>query len=314
MARVGWLGVALARAGERFDVVVCDAVPHALPLLRRMPLGDAKLVYYCHFPDQLLTRARGGVRRPYRAVIDRLEVPAMRAADRVAVNSRFTRAVLAGLGLDGAEVLYPGVDIDGHAAIPEPPTGDAMILSIARFDPRKNLALAVAALAGLRARVGADIFAGVRLVLAGGLDPRLGEDAATWRALERQAAQLGLADKVTLIASPTERERLALLAASRVVIYTPRHEHFGLVPVEAMAAGRPVVAAAGGGPDETVVDGETGALVPAAAAAFADALAPLVSDHALAARLGRAGRARAARFSRRAFGDALEALLEQCVG
>jgi alpha-1,3/alpha-1,6-mannosyltransferase len=312
-ARVGWLGVAAALDGRRFDALVVDLVPYALPLLRRLPLGGARLVYYCHFPDQLLALERRGILRPYRAVIDRLEVPALRAADRVAVNSRFTGETLARLGLPGAEVVYPGVDVDLYAALPEPPAGEVLLLSIARFDPRKNLALAIDALGRLRERLAPAIFAGVRLVLAGGFDPGLPEDHATADALVAHAARLGLAERVELRRSPSDAERLALLAACRAVIFTPPEEHFGLVPVEAMAAGRPVVAAASGGPLETVLDGETGALVAPTADAFAAALVPLVEDRALAARLGRGGRRHAARFSRRAFGDALEALLVRCV-
>eukprot|EP00955_Chlamydomonas_euryale_P011176 120591-Chlamydomonas_euryale.AAC.1 len=58
----------------------------------------------------------------------------------------------------------------------------------------------------------------------------------------------------------TRRQRALLLAACSVVLYTPQNEHFGIVPLEAMAAGRPVVACASGGPLESVLHGETGML------------------------------------------------------
>ena len=71
-------------------------------------------------------------------------------------------------------------------------------------------------------------------------------------------------------------------------------EPFGIVAVEAMAAGRPVVASAVGGLASTVVDGETGLLVPPGdPAALAAALERLLDDRALAARLGASGRDRA---------------------
>ena len=87
-------------------------------------------------------------------------------------------------------------------------------------------------------------------------------------------------------------------------------EHFGLVPIEAMAAGRPVIAADSGGPLETVVDGTTGFLRPPTADAFAGALRVLVEDPAAADRLGAAGRERvAAHFSLEAFGARLEEII-----
>ena len=111
-----------------------------------------------------------------------------------------------------------------------------------------------------------------------------------------------------------EPERRALLSECRCVVYTPDDEHFGYVPVEAMAAGRPVVAVNRGGPAETIVEGETGLLCPPTPEAFADALARLLTDGNLAARMGRAGRARVTeRFSRAAFGRRLEAILRELV-
>lgn len=54
----------------------------------------------------------------------------------------------------------------------------------------------------------------------------------------------------------------ALLKSARLLVYTPSNEHFGIVPLEAMLAGTPVLAANTGGPLETVVDGLTGWLCP----------------------------------------------------
>ncbi|MFN8642707.1 MAG: glycosyltransferase [Candidatus Binatia bacterium] len=125
-----------------------------------------------------------------------------------------------------------------------------------------------------------------------------------------RAAALGLADQVEIVRSPDDAALQALLGRARALLYTPVDEHFGLVPIEAMAAGRPVIAADSGGPTETVLEGVTGFLRPPTAAAFADALRLLVEDPALADRLGAAGRARAAtRFSLAAFGERLEAVI-----
>ena len=315
IVRMAWLAVTLRTLRPRADVVVCDLVAHAIPLARLA--GRAPVVLYCHHPDRFLAPARGGLYRWYRAPIDRLEAVATGLAARVLVNSRYTAArfheafpALAGTTPD---VVHPGVDVLPTPDLAADTAGGPMtILCLARFDPRKNLRLAVDALDALRTRLPAPAFDALRLVFAGGYDPRLREQRETVAALEQRAAALGLADRVSFVRSPSEPERLALLAACRCVVHTPADEHFGYVPVEAMAAGRPVVAARTGGPAETIVDGETGLLCEPTAEAFADALARVVADPTYAARLGRAGRRHAAeQFSRAAFGRRFAALLHE---
>jgi alpha-1,3/alpha-1,6-mannosyltransferase len=184
------------------------------------------------------------------------------------------------------------------------------VLSVNRFDPGKNLALAVDAMAALQARLPAAAFAAVRLVLAGHVDQRLAEAQARASEREARAARLGLDGRVSLVRSPSDAERRALLARAACVVYTPLAEHFGLVPLEAMAAARPVIAVNRGGPTETIVHGETGWLADPRPAAFADALARVLGDPDGARRMGQAGwRHVRTRFSRRAFGDRLETSL-----
>ena len=84
---------------------------------------------------------------------------------------------------------------------------------------------------------------------------------------------LGL--QVCLVQSFTDAQKWALLAACTAVVYTPEGEHFGIVPLEAMACSRPVIAVNSGGPRETVVHGRTGLLCTADPLAFARGMATL---------------------------------------
>ena len=69
-------------------------------------------------------------------------------------------------------------------------------------------------------------------------------------------------DVLFLLSVPAQL-KFTLLSNATLLVYTPSNEHFGIVPLEAMLAGIPVLAANSGGPLETVVDGETGWLCSA---------------------------------------------------
>lgn len=82
--------------------------------------------------------------------------------------------------------------------------------------------------------------------------------------------------QVCFLPSFTDAERGALLAACRAVVYSPQNEHFGIVPLEAMASARPVIACNSGGPLESIRDGVTGFLVEPNPDAFAAAMLSLM--------------------------------------
>ena len=106
--------------------------------------------------------------------------------------------------------------------------------------------------------------------------------------LRRLVATLDLTDSVRFLgAQPQERLRL-FYAASEATVMPSYYESFGMVALEAMACGSPVIASSVGGLTTTVRDGVTGFLVPDGdAAAFAGAIARLLADGDLRWRLGR---------------------------
>lgn len=107
------------------------------------------------------------------------------------------------------------------------------------------------------------------------------------------------------------RQRTLLLAACRAVVYTPQHEHFGIVPLEAMASSRPVIAVNSGGPMESVVSASTGYLCEPTPAAFAEAYQQLLDGKA-AAKMGVTARQHVvSKFSRASFGATLNSQVQQ---
>jgi len=311
IARMVAIGNAAVRAQAGFDVILCDAVSHSIPLLRRRT--RAAIVFYCHFPDLLLTPQRVGWYRWYRVPVDRWETAGMNAADHVLVNSAFTAAAAhtAFPGLRVAlDVLHPGVDLDQYPAAPRPPGACDTLVALGRISPGKNFDLALAAYDELRRRMPGAAFARTRLLIAGGYDARLPESRATLAALRARADALGLGAQVTLRCSPDDAELRQLLANARCLVHATVGEPFGYAPIEAMAAGRPVLAVNDGGPTETVIDGETGFLRPPTPAAFGDAMQRLITDPQMADRFGHAGRARVERhFSFERFGAQLDRVL-----
>jgi glycosyltransferase involved in cell wall biosynthesis len=318
IARSALAVLSSALRGERYDVVCIDLVPHVIPLLSG--LGRPKVVYYCHHPDQLMARAGRGASRGYeiyRAPIDSLEIRAARNADRVLVNSHFTRDAaqrVYGLADSSLELVQPGIELGS-----EPPPRDAAcahgaipLLCVGRFDPEKRFVCAVEAVGLLVKRIDPSIGRRIQLVIAGGFDAAQPECSRAVDELQRSAGLAGIRDQLTLLKSPTDERLGELFADCRCLVHPAVDEHFGIVPLEAMRASRAVIACRSGGPRETVVDGETGLLCDADADAFAAAIERLVCDAELADAMGQAGRARvAAEFSVEIFANRLRSIVSQ---
>jgi D-inositol-3-phosphate glycosyltransferase len=162
---------------------------------------------------------------------------------------------------------------------------DPIILQLGRMVPRKGVDNVIRGVASLIKTHGVP----AHLIVAGGETPE--PDPAQSPELARLmdiAAQEAIADRVTFVG---RRERAALAtyySAADIFAVTPWYEPFGITPVEAMACGTPVVGAAVGGIASTVVDGETGYLVPPNdPEALAERLAFLCGHPALLPAMGR---------------------------
>jgi glycosyltransferase involved in cell wall biosynthesis len=190
-------------------------------------------------------------------------------------------------------VIPCGVDLerftpDGPAEPREP--ARPRIVTACRLVERKGIADAVRALRDVP---------GAELHVAGGPDVAALECDPEARRLRALAAELGVADRLVLRGRVERAAMPALLRSADVVVCPPWYEPFGIVPLEAMACGVPVVATAVGGQIDSVVHGVTGLHVaPRDPAGLAAALAALLGDRGRRDELGRAGRRRA----RRSFG------------
>lgn len=213
------------------------------------------------------------------------------------------------------EVLPPGVDttrfhpgVDGGVVRAEAGIApDApLVAMIARFQDVKGHDVFQA----MARRVAADV-PDARFLVAGESVHGVGsEHAYKQRILAAHQADPVLRDRLTYLGFRQDAE--AVIAAADVVVCASDFESYGMVNLEAMACGRPVVSTRRGGPSETVLDGVTGFLVdPRDDAALAARTIALLRDPALRARMGAAGRQHvAARFSVDGMADRFQTVID----
>jgi glycosyltransferase involved in cell wall biosynthesis len=240
--------------------------------------------------------ALGVVKRRYQGTRDtspaeriRLERLVGRTASRVAATCSDEVFELVRMGVPRARVsVVPcGVDVERFAPQGHRPQRGQRhrIVAVGRLVPRKGFDIAIAALRSLPE---------TELIIAGGPEQgRIGEDDEARRLLAC-AEHHGVAERTWLAGQIARTDMPALLRSADAVVCTPWYEPFGMVPLEAMACGVPVVAAAVGGLTDTVVDGVTGVHVPPKRPdAVATAVRRLLGDNALREAYGIAGADRA---------------------
>ena len=296
---IGWF----LQRGRQFDVALANDTRSALytsvgATLTRVP-------YVWHVRDLVGSGSR----------LERLALrlrPAAWIANSHAVSSSLVR-----LGCESARVvvIHNGVDVDrfqpttsgvtirGELAIDE---STVLVGAIGRLVPWKALETLLEAAAHLRVRVPMATYLIVGDVVT---DPANRPAAVRYReSLLTLRDNLGLGDRVHFLGDRADVPRI--LAGLDVLVHTAVDEPFGRVLIEAMAAGKPVVATRGGGVAEIVEDGVTGYLVPPRDdAAVAERIA-LLADERRRSAMGQAGRNRAlTHFTLDAYGNALTAVL-----
>ena len=218
------------------------------------------------------------------------ELAIINGADQIIATCSDELFELLRLGADRHRVRVVPCGVNLEVFTPQgarEPRRDGMqrVVVVSRLVERKGIDDVISALRQL---------ANTELIVAGG--PQSSELAADPEAcrLARLAADLGLSERVVFRGRLDRGHVPALMRSADVVACVPWYEPFGIVPLEAMACGVPVVASPVGGLIDTVVDGVTGVHVPPRdPGRLAEALALLLSDERRRAALGAAGVQRA---------------------
>jgi glycosyltransferase involved in cell wall biosynthesis len=230
----------------KYDIVITSH--HAFAHTHRLALGGAHLVYvhsparYVWSPD-IDERGSSWYLGPPRAALRKVDLSAVRRVTAYAANSSEVARRIREHWNREAVVIHPPVRVEFFGERQESPPSRDYVLGVGRWIPYKNLHLVIDA---------ADR-AGLPVKVAG-----RGPDKS--RIL---AAAAAAKVPVDVIESPSNEDLRDLYRNAACFVF-PTVEDFGIVPVEAQAAGTPVVALRAGGALDTVIEGRTGAFAQAA--------------------------------------------------
>ena len=269
---------------EGYDVVLVHScfTTQTPPILQYL---KTPTVYYCHEPLRAIHeplikgRAFTPIADPADILFARVaavsEYRGLAAATKVLSNSYHIRESLLKLyGVD-SDVCYLAVDTDLFR--PKDLPKQRMVISVGALAPFKGHEFIIRSLATIEAEKRPLLMIVCGVYKLEGIEP-----------LQQMCDGLGV--RVKFFPGATDEELVDLYNRASVTAYAPILEPFGLIPLESMACGTPVVGVAEGGVRETIADGITGVLTRRDPEEFAAALMRFVEDTALSTEMGHAGR------------------------
>ena len=286
---------AAAERGERYDLVHSHYWLSGLAGIEvSRGLGVPHVATF-HTLAMLKLQARPGERESARRI--RAETAVLGSVDGVVVSTRGEADEIARLyGVDPGRlaVVAPGVDLDLFRPVDRAESRrrlgiseDCVVLYVGRLEPLKGLDILVRAVADLQM---ADA---TRLVVVGGGDR--GSDGIA-RQLGRLARSLGIGERVTFAGAVPQSDLPTYYGSANVLVLPSHYESFGMVALEAMACGTPVVVSRVGGLRSFVRNGESGYLVPwRCPGPFSERIEAVLANPSLGRAMGRGALAAARR-------------------
>lgn len=244
-----------------------------------------------------------------RASAERIEGEArvLDVADRIVVSTPAEEAQLNwlyGANMDKVVTIPPGVDLERFHPIPKEeakrrvgiPPANRNIIFAGRIEPLKGIDTLLRAIALIQKRR-PEVIENVCVAIIGG-DPWSDDPDDEMARLQSLREELGIRDIVTFLGSKDQEILPYYYAAAEMVVMPSHYESFGLVALEAMATGTPVIASEVGGLAFLVQDNHTGYHVPSRdPEALADRIYLLLSDEACRQALGHNAQAYAQRYA-----------------
>ncbi len=273
---------------DEFDVINAHMAPS-----HWVRNKNERTLWYCHTPLRDiydLYHYRMSMRKPYMRPVYMAGAAAVRAIDQrmvkqipiILANSPNTKGRISKYyHRNDAKVLGGGVEYKNYSN-----KGDQRyFLYPSRISPNKRQDYAIEAFKIFSRRI-----KGYSLVICGPVS----KDKFYYDYYKKILESARESSKIEIQTKVSDEQLNAMYSKCTAVLYPPLNEDYGLVPLEAMASGKPIIAANEGGPKETIANNKTGILVNSAEE-MANAMVRIAMDDDLAARLGKAGRENAKR-------------------
>ncbi len=270
------------KISEDYDVINAHIAPS-----HWIKHKNDRVIWYCHTPLRDiydLYEYRLSLKKAYQKPVHVLGAKGVRSIDRrivkridfIFANSSNTKSRISKYyGREDAVVLNGGIDYKLYKDM-----GDGKYFFYpSRISQNKRQDYAIRAFSIFKRKV-----KGYRLILSGAVS-KDDSYASYYRQVREEAKAVG---DIDIIENPTDSRLRSLLSHSTAVLYTPINEDYGLVPLEAMASGKPVISVNEGGPRDTIVDGKTGYLVNDETE-MAEKMRLIADNPQIAKELGKAG-------------------------
>ncbi len=265
---------------ERFDLVLASqtlplSLAKLIATLRKKPVVA---IFHDIYGLEFSLRDKGIVKGIIRASLESLSVRLNYDAVITVSGSTKRKLVDRGVPEERIHVVYGGVDLTLFDSIQERKNRDPLVLYVGRLVKHKRVDLLMRSFAEV-----AKEHPEAALWIVGDGPERV--------RLENMAEKLNLPDRIKFLGWVSEEDKVRAMKKAWCLVLPSVKEGLGLVLLESMACGTPVIAVDSGGPREAITDGENGFLVPPNhVEALADRISRILSNAELRDRMGKAGR------------------------
>ena len=216
---------------------------------------DVKCVCWCHEPSAFIhiKKWRQSINNPFKRILSEIlkpilsiiDIKLIKLADAVFANSKFGQQQIKQIYNIDSVVIYPGIDIEKYKPIPFSKK-ENYVLTVGRLTKFKNINILIKAFSKIKDTT-------VQLKIVG--------DGEERENLVKLVKTSGLEKRIIFFPQIDESKLIKLYQKAKVFVSCSINEPFGLVPVESMACGTPVIADNSGGPRETILNNIAGRLI-----------------------------------------------------